>query len=74
MNGTDDVLKVKEIGPIIYREWLRHENVTFHKENSSMTYTVYITLEFKEDLNEPGILNKSILVPNMGISHIVNVF
>lgn len=66
LDGTDDVLKVKQVGPIVYREWLRHENVVFHKHNNSMTYTVIRKLEYKEELNEPGMLNKSIIVTNMG--------
>ena len=66
LDGTDDVLKVKQVGPVVYREWLRHENVVFHEHNNSMTYTVIRTLEYKDEMNEPGMLNRSILVPNMG--------
>lgn len=64
LNKTDSKLKLKEFGPIIYREKLEHLDVVFH-ENSTMSYTVRRTLEFATDLNEPGILNKTITVPNI---------
>lgn len=64
--GTDEKLKLKEIGPIVYREYLRHENVVFH-ENSTLSYTANRHVEFLPDENEPGILNKTITVPNFVI-------
>lgn len=63
LNGTDKKLRLIEIGPIVYREHLHHQNVTFH-ENSTLSYTAHRTLEFLEDQNEPGILERVIQVPN----------
>lgn len=63
LNGTDEKLRLKEIGPIVYREHLRHVNITYH-DNSTLSYTAARHIEFLEDQNEPGILNRTILVPN----------
>lgn len=63
LNGTDAKLQLKEIGPIVYREHLHHKDVVFH-ENSTLSYTAARRIEFLEDQNEPGILNRTILVPN----------
>lgn len=62
--GTDTKLRIKDLGPIVYREHLRHTDIVFHPENSTMTYTANRVVEFVEDYNEPGILNRSIIVPN----------
>lgn len=64
LNGTEK-LKFKEFGPIIYRENLHHKDVVFHEENSTLTYTAVREAEFIEEANIPGILNKTILVPNL---------
>lgn len=66
LNGTDEKLKLKEIGPIVYREHLSHREVMFH-DNSTLSYTAYRHLEFLENENEPNILNRTILVPNFVI-------
>lgn len=66
LNGTDEKLRLKEIGPIVYREHLFHRDVIFH-DNSTLSYTAYRHLEFLESENEPGILNRTILVPNFVI-------
>lgn len=63
LNGTDEKLRLKEIGPIIYREHLHHQNIVHH-DNSTLSYTAARHIEFLEDQNEPGILNRTILVPN----------
>lgn len=59
LSGQDDKLKLKEIGPIKYREHLNHEDVVFHKENHTISYTVVRRLEFIGD--NPSILNDSFL-------------
>lgn len=64
LNGTEK-LKFKEFGPIIYRENLQHKDVIFHEENSTLTYTAVREAEFIEEANIPGILNTTILVPNL---------
>lgn len=63
LNGTDEKLRLIEIGPIVYREHLHHKNVVFH-ENSTLSYTAARRVEFLEDQNEPGILDRRIYVPN----------
>lgn len=63
LNGTDEKLRLIEIGPIVYQEHLHHQNIEFH-ENSTLSYTANRRLEFLEDQNEPGILDRIILVPN----------
>lgn len=63
LNGTDEKLRLVEIGPIIYREIVHHENVQFHK-NSTLSYSANRWVEFLDDQNEPGILDRVILVPN----------
>jgi scavenger receptor class B, member 1 len=65
LNGTDEKLRFKEIGPIVYKEQLLHKDIVFHPENSTLSYTVIRIPIFKPDENEPGILNKTILVPNL---------
>lgn len=66
LNGTDAKLRLKEIGPIVYREHLEHVDVVFHP-NSTLSYTAARQLEFLDDENEPGILNRTIFVPNFVI-------
>lgn len=64
LSGVDDKLKIKEVGPIVYREILKHRNVTFH-DNSTMSYTAVNQVVLLEDQNEPGILNKTFITPNL---------
>lgn len=64
LNGTDTKLRMKDFGPIVYRETLAHTDVEFHEHNSTMSYTAVRFAEFLEDENEPGILNQTITIPN----------
>lgn len=64
LNGTDTKLRLKEFGPIVFRETLEHTDIEFHEHNSTMSYTAVRFAEFLEDENEPGILNQTITVPN----------
>lgn len=66
LDGTDEKLKLKEIGPIVYREYLNHDDIEFHS-NSTLSYTAARYVKFLEDENEPGILNQTITVPNFTI-------
>lgn len=63
--GTDKKLKLQEIGPITFQEVLQHQNVVFHEENSTLSYTVLRHIVFKETANVKGILNQTVTVPNM---------
>lgn len=60
-------LQLREIGPIVYRELVKHVNVSFHDHNGTMSFTSVRHVEFLEDHNEPGILNRSIVVPNFAL-------
>lgn len=71
MKGTDKVLKLQEVGPIVYQEKLLHKDVEFHKENSTMSYTVVRTLIYREEKNVPGILNETIFAANMATLGII---
>ncbi|XP_055854242.1 scavenger receptor class B member 1-like [Episyrphus balteatus] len=64
LNGTDAKLKIKELGPIVFREQLEHNDIVRH-ENSTLSYTARRYLEFLPDMNEPGILDRHIIVPNI---------
>lgn len=60
-------LHVHEIGPIVYRELLHHEDVVHHPENGTMSYTAVRVAEFVDHYNEPEILNRTITVPNFAL-------
>lgn len=63
LSGEDDKLDLQEIGPIIYHKYVKQSNLEF-LEDSTMTYTTTFDMVFPEELNIPGILNKTIIVPN----------
>lgn len=73
LNGTDEKLRLKEIGPIVYREHLHHKNIVHH-DNSTLSYTAARRIEFLDDQNEPDILNRTILVPNFVFLVISSIF
>lgn len=76
--GRDKKLKLQEIGPITFQEILEHKDIVFHNENSTMSYTVTRRIVFKESANIKGILNETVIVPNMaslsGCSYVANNF
>lgn len=76
--GSDDKLKLQEIGPITFQEILEHSDIVFHDENSTMSYTVTRQIVFKESANIKGILNQTVIVPNMaslaGASYVADNF
>lgn len=59
-------LEMRDVGPIVYREHMKHTNVTHH-DNGTMSFISVRYVEFLEDHNEPGILNRTITVPNFGL-------
>ena len=67
ISGKDKKLKLQEIGPIVFREYSVNRNISFHEENSTMSYTVSRRLVFKESANIEGILNQTVYVPNMAL-------
>ncbi|KFB41581.1 AGAP004847-PA-like protein [Anopheles sinensis] len=67
LHGLDDQLHLEEIVPIVYREMLEHTDVVFHEHNSTMSYITRRRLEFLPERNIPGILNRTIVVPNLSL-------
>ncbi|CRL03535.1 CLUMA_CG016379, isoform A [Clunio marinus] len=65
ISGKDSKLKLQEIGPITFQEVLKHKDIIFHYENSTLSYTVTRSIVFKETENIKGILNQSVTVANM---------
>lgn len=57
-------LKLKEIGPIVYKKVTRQEDIVFHNENSTMSFSTVFDMVFDEERNEPGILNRTITLVN----------
>lgn len=74
LDGRDANIRLHEIGPIVYREHLRHDNVVRHAENSTLSYTAVRWLEFLDGENEPGILNRTITVPNFALLSAASLF
>lgn len=67
--ASDDpraVPQMREVGPVLYREHIKHVNITHH-DNGTMSFSTVRWVTFLEDHNEPGVLNRSILVPNYGL-------
>jgi scavenger receptor class B, member 1 len=64
ISGKEDKLRVEEVEPIIFREYLEHKDVVFHPENSTMSYTVERRIVFKDSANIKDILQRTVIVPN----------
>lgn len=62
--GLDTHLQIDEIGPFFYYKYPRQHDVVFNDENSTLSYTTTYDVEYPEELNIPGIMNKTIIVPN----------
>lgn len=67
ISGEDKKLKLQEIGPITFQEVLEHKDIEFHSGNSTLSYTVTRKIIFKESANIKGILNQTVIVPNIAI-------
>lgn len=76
ISGQHDKLKLEEVGPIVFQEILEHKDVVFHSKNSTLSYTVERKIVFKESDNIKGILNQTLVVPNLaalsGASHVAD--
>ena len=57
---------MRDIGSVVYREHIQHVDIVHH-DNGTMSYTTKRQVEFLEDQNEPGILNRTITIPNFGL-------
>lgn len=65
LKGLDTHLQIEEIGPFFYYKYPRQNDVVFNDENSTLSYTTTYDVEYPEELNIPGLMNKTIIVPNM---------
>ncbi|KAL4711372.1 hypothetical protein ACJJTC_019213, partial [Scirpophaga incertulas] len=65
LNGVDEKINVKEIGPIVYLEKLLHSHVHFN-ENSTMTYIAKRYPIYLPELNSID-LNATLIVPNLAV-------
>lgn len=66
LNGTDAKIEVEEVGPASFIVGMKHSNITHHPENSTISYRKlrYHSLVFDEEASAPGILNRTLTVPN----------
>lgn len=64
LSGEDSKLEFEELGPVIYYKYPHQNNITFNK-NSTLSYTTTYEIVFPEDKNIPGILNQTVIVPNI---------
>lgn len=65
ISGRDEKLKFEEISPVVFQEILEHKDVVFHPDNSTLSYTVERRIVFKESANDKGILNRTVVIPNL---------
>lgn len=75
LSGEDDKIQVQEIGPIIYYKRLHQKHVKIFDKNSTISYTTSFELSYPEDRNIPGILNQTLMFPNvipLAIASVVN--
>ncbi|CAH2015941.1 unnamed protein product [Acanthoscelides obtectus] len=72
LNSTDAKLKLEEVGPIIYREKLRHTNPIFN-ENGTLTYTANRSAIYLPELNTID-MNQTIIMPNLAVLFIPSYF
>ncbi|KAG8232897.1 hypothetical protein J437_LFUL012810 [Ladona fulva] len=56
-------LKVEEVGPFIFREKLRHTNITFN-DNGTLTYIAHRTAHFLPEMNTLS-LDARLVLPNL---------
>lgn len=64
LDGIDDRLKLQEVGPIVFAETMHQKDIVHHYENSTMSFTTERSVKYLPEQNDPGILNKSMIVVN----------
>ncbi|XP_034827680.1 lysosome membrane protein 2-like isoform X1 [Maniola hyperantus] len=72
MSGQDTKIKVKEIGPFVYREALEHSNVTFN-ENGTLSTIPLHPLIWEEELSEGNKEDDILYLPHIALLSIANV-
>ncbi|XP_058803925.1 scavenger receptor class B member 1-like isoform X2 [Phymastichus coffea] len=71
MSRQDSKLKIQEIGPYVYKEYLEHGNVTFN-DNGTVTAIPLHPLEFVPELSN-GTESDIVVMPNIALLSIANV-
>lgn len=74
LNGTDKKLVLEEVGPIVYHKYIVQKDIVFEK-NSTLSFTTEYDIKFPEKENIPGILNRTLIVPNpmtLGIAAMIH--
>uniref|UniRef100_A0A1A9ZZ29 Scavenger receptor class B member 1 n=1 Tax=Glossina pallidipes TaxID=7398 RepID=A0A1A9ZZ29_GLOPL len=63
-SGVDDKMKLAEVGPYVYQEWLENHNATFHA-NNTVTFVPKRTVKFvrERSVGDPKV--DKIIVPNI---------
>ncbi|XP_044763419.1 scavenger receptor class B member 1 isoform X2 [Coccinella septempunctata] len=72
MNGTDDKLKLQEVGPYVYKELMTHENVTFN-DNFTVSAIPSHPLVFVPEMSEGRLENDTMILPNIALLSIAQV-
>lgn len=73
LKGTDSKLKLEEVGPIVYHKYIKQKNITFESD-STLSFNTEYDIQFPEEENIPGLLNKTLMIPNpmiLGISALI---
>ncbi|XP_023936964.1 lysosome membrane protein 2 isoform X2 [Bicyclus anynana] len=72
MSGQDTKVKVKEVGPFVYREALEHSNVTFNDNGTLSTIPLH-PLIWEEELSEGNKEDDILYLPHIALLSIANV-
>ncbi|GAB0094391.1 scavenger receptor class B member 1 [Sergentomyia squamirostris] len=72
LSGKDKQLRVEEVGPYVYREFLSHENITFN-DNGTISTTPRHPLEWQEELSEGNSEADVFILPNIALLSIAQV-
>nr|XP_018914564.1 PREDICTED: scavenger receptor class B member 1-like [Bemisia tabaci]XP_018914565.1 PREDICTED: scavenger receptor class B member 1-like [Bemisia tabaci]XP_018914566.1 PREDICTED: scavenger receptor class B member 1-like [Bemisia tabaci]XP_018914567.1 PREDICTED: scavenger receptor class B member 1-like [Bemisia tabaci] len=65
LNGSHTKLHFQEIGPLVFREKLRHSNVVFN-DNGTMTYVAHRTAHFLPEMTNIN-LSAEVIQPNLAV-------
>ncbi|XP_047542483.1 scavenger receptor class B member 1-like isoform X1 [Vanessa atalanta] len=72
MSGKDDKIKVKEVGPYVYREALEHSEVKFN-DNGTLSTIPRHPLIWEEELSEGNKEDDMLYLPHIALLSIANV-
>ncbi|KAG5888817.1 hypothetical protein JTB14_016019 [Gonioctena quinquepunctata] len=62
--GVDSKIKMREVGPIIYRQKVLHKNIVFN-ENGTFSYTSNRKLVYSPEDNPIDLRNATVIMPNL---------